>query len=38
MMMGMMKQNMAMIVPNMLLMGWVSYFFAGFVLVITHHQ
>jgi hypothetical protein len=31
-MMGMMKQNMAMIVPNMVLMGWVSYFFAGFVL------
>jgi len=32
-MVGMMKQNMAMIVPNMLLMGWVSYFFSGFVLV-----
>ena len=26
-MMGMMKQNMAFMVPNMLLMGWVSYFF-----------
>ena len=32
-MVGMMKQNMAMIVPNMLMMGWVSYFFSGFVLV-----
>jgi hypothetical protein len=32
-MMGMMKQNLAMIVPNMLLMGWVSYFFSGFVLL-----
>jgi hypothetical protein len=28
-MMGMMKQNMAMVVPNMLLMGWVSFFFSG---------
>jgi hypothetical protein len=32
-MINMMKQNMAMIVPNMLMMGWVSYFFSGFVLV-----
>eukprot|EP00026_Physarum_polycephalum_P015503 Phypoly_transcript_16203.p1 GENE.Phypoly_transcript_16203~~Phypoly_transcript_16203.p1 ORF type:complete len:285 (+),score=75.31 Phypoly_transcript_16203:80-856(+) len=32
-MMGMMKNNMAMIVPQMLLMGWVSYFFSGFVAV-----
>lgn len=32
-MVGMLKQNMAMIVPNMLMMGWVSYFFSGFVLV-----
>jgi len=32
-MVGMMKQNMAMIIPNMLLMAWVSYFFSGFVLV-----
>jgi len=32
-MVGMMKQNMAGIVPNMLLMAWVSYFFSGFVLV-----
>jgi len=30
---GMMKQNMAMVVPNMALMAWVSYFFSGFVLV-----
>jgi len=32
-MVGAMKQNMLMIVPNMLLMGWVSYFFSGFVIV-----
>jgi ER membrane protein complex subunit 3 len=32
-MMGMMKQNMSMIIPNMVLMGWVSYFFSGFVIV-----
>ncbi len=32
-MIGMMKQNMAMVIPNMLMMGWVSYFFSGFVLV-----
>jgi hypothetical protein len=32
-MMGMMKQNMAMIVSNMLMMGWISYFFQGFVVV-----
>lgn len=32
-MMGMMKQNIAMLVPNMVMMGWVSYFFSGFVLV-----
>lgn len=28
-----MKQQLAMIVPNMLQMGWVSYFFSGFVVV-----
>jgi len=32
-MMDMMKNNMAMIVPQMFLMGWVSYFFSGFVAV-----
>lgn len=29
----MMKQNMMTVLPNMLMMGWVSYFFSGFVLV-----
>jgi len=28
----MMKQNMVMIVPQIAMMGWVSYFFAGFVV------
>merc|ERR1711907_445782 len=32
MMQNMMKQNMVMIVPQMAMMGWVSYFFAGFVV------
>lgn len=32
-MVGMMKQNMMSIIPNMLMMGWTSYFFSGFVLV-----
>jgi len=32
-MVSMMKQNMLSIVPNIALMGWVSYFFSGFVLV-----
>jgi len=32
MMGNMMKQNMVMIVPQMAMMGWVSYFFAGFVV------
>jgi hypothetical protein len=32
-MVGMMKQQMGMIVPNMLSMGWVSYFFSGFLIV-----
>ena len=30
---NMMKSNMANILPNMLSIGWVSYFFSGFVLV-----
>jgi len=29
----MMKKNVAMVVPQLLLMGWVNYFFSGFVLV-----
>ena len=28
-----MKQNMMTVLPNMLMMGWVSFFFSGFVLV-----
>lgn len=31
-MMGMMKGNMAMIVPQTLIMGWINAFFAGFVI------
>lgn len=32
-MMEMMKGNITMMVPNIVMMGWVSYFFNGFVLV-----
>ncbi|KAI9702071.1 MAG: ER membrane complex subunit 3 [Candelina mexicana] len=32
-MMGMMKGNMAMIVPQTLIMGWINAFFAGFVIM-----
>lgn len=32
-MVGMLKQNMMTVLPNMLMMGWVSFFFSGFVLV-----
>jgi len=31
-MMGMMKGQMAMMVPQTLIMGWINAFFAGFVL------
>lgn len=27
-----MKKNMAMMIPQMVIMGWVNFFFAGFVL------
>ncbi|KAI9104951.1 integral membrane protein DUF106-domain-containing protein [Phlyctochytrium arcticum] len=33
MMMDMMKKNMAMIVPQTLIMSWITYFFSGFVLI-----
>jgi len=32
-MVNMMKQQMSMVIPNMVLLGWVTYFFSGFVLV-----
>merc|ERR1712072_506174 len=32
MMQNMMKQNMVMIIPQIAMMGWVSYFFAGFIV------
>lgn len=31
-MMGMMKNNMAMIIPNTLIMSWINAFFSGFVI------
>jgi hypothetical protein len=36
MMTNMMKQNMVMIVPQIAMMGWVSHFFAGFVVGDSH--
>ena len=32
-MMDMMKNNMTMMVPNILMMVWINYFFSGFILV-----
>lgn len=39
-MMGMMKGNMAMIVPQTLIMSWINAFFSGYVVCkfIAHHQ
>ena len=35
-MMGMMKNNMAMIIPNTLIMSWISAFFSGYVISACH--
>ena len=35
-MMGMMKGNMAMMIPQTLIMGWINAFFAGFVISMSH--
>lgn len=36
-MMGMMKGNMAMMVPQTLIMSWINAFFAGFVVCMSIH-
>jgi hypothetical protein len=35
-MMGMMKNNMAMIIPNTLIMSWINAFFSGYVISASH--
>ncbi|KAK4697627.1 ER membrane protein complex subunit 3, partial [Lecanoromycetidae sp. Uapishka_2] len=37
-MMGMMKGNMAMMIPQTLIMGWINAFFAGFVISMPLHS
>jgi len=33
-----MKKQMAMNIPQMVIMGWISYFFSGFVMSTFYHN
>ena len=37
-MMGMMKNNMAMLIPNTLIMSWINAFFSGYVISMLHFR